>query len=64
MHKIQPFDCKHLQLGPFTCLVPDKTKADLGSNGRDRFVGDILTLSMDGNHLDMPMPGHVHLLHG
>lgn len=51
------------KLGPFACFVPDKTKADLGPNGWDRFVGDILTLSMDGDHLDMPMPGHVHLLH-
>lgn len=52
------------KLGPFACFVPDKTKADLGPNGWDRYVGDILTLSMDGDHLDMPMPGHVHLLHG
>lgn len=51
------------KLGPFACLVPDKTEADLGPNGWDRYVGDILTLSMDADHLDMPMPGHVHLLH-
>jgi hypothetical protein len=51
------------RLGPFACFIPDKAKADLGPNGWDRFVGDILTLSMDADHLDMPMPGHVHLLH-
>lgn len=42
---------------------PDKTEADLGPNGWDRYVGDIMCLSMDADHLDMPMPGHVHLLH-
>ncbi|PSN68461.1 conidial yellow pigment biosynthesis polyketide synthase [Corynespora cassiicola Philippines] len=49
--------------GPFACFIPDKTEADLGPNGWDRYVGDILCLSMDADHLDMPMPGHVHLLH-
>ncbi|KAF8850827.1 conidial yellow pigment biosynthesis polyketide synthase [Acephala macrosclerotiorum] len=52
------------ELGTFACLVPDKTKADLGPNGWDRFAGDMLTLSVDADHLDLPMPGHVHLLHG
>ncbi|KAI1771029.1 non-reducing polyketide synthase [Hypoxylon cercidicola] len=51
------------QNGPFACFIPDKTEADLGPNGWDRYVGDILCLSMDADHLDMPMPGHVHLLH-
>ena len=51
------------KLGPFACFIPDKTKADLGPNGWDKFVGDMLTLSVDGDHLDLPMPGHVHLLH-
>lgn len=51
------------RLGPFACFVPDKTKMDLGPNGWNRYVGDILTLSVDGDHLDLPMPGHVHLLH-
>ena len=51
------------KLGPFACFIPDKTEADLGPNGWDKYVGDILTLSMDSDHLDMPMPAHVHLLH-
>ncbi|KAG8156824.1 hypothetical protein KVR01_013237 [Diaporthe batatas] len=49
--------------GPFACLMPDKTEADLGPNGWDRYVGDIMCLSVDANHLDLPMPGTVHLLH-
>ncbi|KAJ4382620.1 hypothetical protein N0V86_001842 [Didymella sp. IMI 355093] len=49
--------------GPFACFIPDKTPADLGPNGWDKYVGDLLCLSMDADHLDMPMPGHVHLLH-
>ncbi|KAF3001767.1 t1pks [Curvularia kusanoi] len=49
--------------GPFACFIPDKTAADLGPNGWDKYVGDIICLSMDADHLDMPMPGHVRLLH-
>jgi iterative type I PKS product template protein len=49
--------------GPFACFIPDKTDADMGPNGWDRYVGNILCLHMDADHLDMPMPGHVHLLH-
>lgn len=51
------------KLPPMACLVPDKTKADLGPNGWDRYAGDVLALSVDADHLDLPMPGHVHLLH-
>ena len=51
------------KLSPMACLVPDKTKADLGPNGWDRYAGDVLTLSVHADHLDLPMPGHVHLLH-
>ena len=51
------------KLSPMACLVPDKTKADLGPNGWDKFVGNVLTLSVDADHLDLPMPAHVHLLH-
>ena len=51
------------KLSPMACLVPDKTRADLGPNGWDRYAGNILTLSVDADHLDLPMPGHVHLLH-
>lgn len=49
--------------GPFACFIPDKTNADCGPNGWDHFVGGMLTLSMDCDHLDMPMPKHIHLLH-
>ncbi|KAF2679047.1 conidial yellow pigment biosynthesis polyketide synthase [Lentithecium fluviatile CBS 122367] len=52
------------KLGAFATLVPNKTKADLGPNGWDKYAGDMLSLSVDGDHLDLPMPGHVHLLHG
>lgn len=51
------------KLSPMACLVPNKTKADLGPNGWDRYAGDVLALSVDADHLDLPMPGHVHLLH-
>ncbi|KAL2401278.1 Non-reducing polyketide synthase curS2 [Exophiala dermatitidis] len=51
------------RLGPFACFIPDKTEADLGPNGWDRYVGDLLCLHMDADHLDMPMPGHVHKMH-
>ncbi|KAK5988542.1 Non-reducing polyketide synthase curS2 [Cladobotryum mycophilum] len=51
------------KLGPFACFVPNKTAADLGPNGWDKYVGDMMTLSVDGDHLDLPMPRHVHLLH-
>lgn len=51
------------KLSPMACLVPDKTKTDLGPNGWDRYAGDVLVLSVAANHLELPMPGHVHLLH-
>ncbi|KAL4948626.1 conidial yellow pigment biosynthesis polyketide synthase [Aspergillus filifer] len=52
------------RLGAFACLVPDRKEADLGPNGWEKFTaGDVLALSVDGDHLDLPMPGHVHLLH-
>ena len=51
------------KLSPMACLIPDKTEADLGPNGWDTYTGDVLTLSVDADHLDLPMPGHVHLLH-
>lgn len=51
------------KLSPMACLVPDKTKKDLGPNGWDRYAGDVLALSVGANHLELPMPGHVHLLH-
>ena len=51
------------KLSPMACLVPDKTKADLGPNGWDKYLKDVMTLSVDADHLDLPMPAHVHLLH-
>jgi iterative type I PKS product template protein len=51
------------KLGTFACLIPNKTKADLGPNGWDKYAGEVLALSVDGDHLDLPMPGHAHLLH-
>ncbi|KAJ6133989.1 conidial yellow pigment biosynthesis polyketide synthase [Penicillium sp. IBT 18751x] len=52
------------KLGAFACLVPDRTEADLGPNGWEKYTaGEVLTLSVNGDHLDLPMPGHVHLLH-
>ena len=51
------------KLSHMACLVPDKTKSDLGPNGWDRYAGDVITLSVDADHLDLPMPKHVHLLH-
>ena len=51
------------KLGPFVCFVLDKTNANVDSNGWDRCVGNISTLSMDSDHLDMPMHGHVHTIH-
>jgi thioesterase domain-containing protein/acyl carrier protein len=52
------------KLGAFACLVPDRTKADLGPNGWEKYTaGEVLALSVAGDHLDLPMPGHVHLLH-
>ncbi|KAJ4315567.1 Non-reducing polyketide synthase Dhc5 [Neodidymelliopsis sp. IMI 364377] len=52
------------KLGAFACLVPDRTEADLGPNGWEKYTaGEVLALSVNGDHLDLPMPGHVHLLH-
>ncbi|KAJ6190544.1 conidial yellow pigment biosynthesis polyketide synthase [Penicillium mononematosum] len=52
------------KLGAFACLVPDRTEADLGPNGWEKYTaGEVLALSVKGDHLDLPMPGHVHLLY-
>lgn len=49
-------------LGTFACLVPDKGE-NLGPNGWDRYTGgDVMALSVAGDHFELPMPGHVHLL--
>ena len=52
------------KMGAIAWGLPHKTDADLGPNGWDRYVGETLCLSIDADHLEMPMPGHVHLLHG
>lgn len=50
------------KLGTFACLVPDKGD-NLGPNGWDKYTGgDVMALSVAGDHFELPMPGHVHLL--
>ncbi|KAG8527707.1 Type I Iterative PKS [Bacidia gigantensis] len=50
------------KLGTFACLVPDKGD-NLGPNGWDKFTGgEVMAMSVPGDHFDLPMPGHVHLL--
>jgi thioesterase domain-containing protein len=52
------------KLGAFACLVPDRKEVDLGPNGWEKYTaGEVLALSVNGDHLDLPMPGHAHLLH-
>lgn len=52
------------KLGTFACLVPDKVGAEnLGPNGWEKFTsGEIMALSVSGDHFELPSPGHVHLL--
>ncbi|KAF2273801.1 polyketide synthase [Westerdykella ornata] len=52
------------RMGAIAWGLPHKTPADLGPNGWERYVGEAYCLSVDADHLEMPMPGHVHLLHG
>ena len=52
------------KMGAIAWGLPQKTDADLGPNRWDRYVGETLCLSIDAAHLEIPMPGHVHLLHG
>lgn len=50
------------KLGTFACLVPDKGD-NLGPNGWDKYTsGEVLAMSVAGDHFELPMPGHVHLL--
>jgi len=51
------------KLGPVASSIPHKTHHDFGPNGWDMCIGEALCLSMPADHLEMPMPGHVHLLH-
>jgi iterative type I PKS product template protein len=49
-------------LGTFACLVPDKGE-NLGPNGWEKYTGgDVMAMSVSGDHFELPMPGHVHLL--
>lgn len=49
-------------LGTFACLVPDKGD-NLGPNGWEKYTsGDVLAMSVAGDHFELPMPGHVSLL--
>lgn len=52
------------EMGAIAWGLPHKTPEDLGPNGWDRYVGETLALTIDADHLEMPMPSHVHLLHG
>lgn len=51
------------KMGAIAWGLPHKTSADLGLNGWARYVGEVLCLSIDADHLEMPMPGHVHMLY-
>lgn len=66
---VEPYDgfMRDSTLGAIAWGVPDKRGSEgaLGPNGWDEFVGgDILCKSVDADHLEMLMPGHVHLLQG
>ena len=62
--KAYPRYMEDAKLSPMACLVPDKTEKDLGPNGWERYAGgEVLALSVEATHLDLPMPGTVHLLH-
>ncbi|KAF2258098.1 ketoacyl-synt-domain-containing protein [Lojkania enalia] len=52
------------RLGAVAWGIPNKTNADLGANGWDRYVdGDTLVCSsIEADHLEMPTPGYAHLL--
>ncbi|CAG8971037.1 hypothetical protein HYALB_00005275 [Hymenoscyphus albidus] len=50
------------RMGAIAWGLPHKTDADLGPNGWERFVGEARCSSIDADHLEMPMPTHVHLL--
>ena len=50
------------KLGTFACLVPDKGE-NLGPNGWEKYTGgDVMTMSITGDHFELPMPRYVHLL--
>ena len=51
------------RMGAIAWGLPNKTDSDLGPNGWERYVGEALCLSVEADHLEMPMPSHVHLLY-
>ena len=51
--KAYPGSMEDPKNGPFACLILDMTQAELGSNGWDKYVGDIQYLSIDADHLDI-----------
>lgn len=51
------------KMGAIAWGLSHKTDADLGPDGWDRYVGEMLCLPIDADHLKMLMPGHLHLLH-
>lgn len=55
-----------MTLGALAWGVPHKyedKERGLGPNGWDRYVGDALCLSVDADHIDMPLPEHIQKLH-
>lgn len=51
------------KLSPFACHVPNKDSKDLGPNGWEKYTGgDVLSLSVNADHFELPMPRHVSLL--
>jgi iterative type I PKS product template protein len=51
------------KLSTFACNVPNKGEESLRSNGWERFTGgDVMVLSVNGDHFELPMPSHVRLL--
>ncbi|KAI9677251.1 MAG: Type I Iterative PKS [Bathelium mastoideum] len=59
----QPGFMEDSKLSPFACQIPDKGESKWGANGWDRYTGgEVMAFSIDGDHFELPMPGHVHLL--
>jgi thioesterase domain-containing protein len=51
------------KLSPFACHVPNKSNENLGPNGWETYTGgEVMALSVNGDHFELPMPGHVGLL--
>lgn len=64
--KAYPGFMEDMTLGALAWGVPHKyedKERGLGPNGWDKYVGDALCLSVDADHIDMPLPGHIQKLH-